>query len=92
MGLVYLLHFGTPHKHAKHYVGYTDDLDARLQDHLKGRGSPLIKAVVATGNTVVVARTWEGDRNFERSIKNQKNTPRYCPICQGIGIEVETKE
>lgn len=30
-----------------------------------------------------VARTWRGDRNFERRLKNRKNAPRLCPICRG---------
>ena len=29
MGLIYLLHFERSYHHARHYLGYTDDLDAR---------------------------------------------------------------
>lgn len=29
-----------------------------------------------------LARVWSNaDRNFERRLKNEKNTPRFCPIC-----------
>jgi hypothetical protein len=29
-----------------------------------------------------IVRTWDGaDRNFERRLKNNKNSPRLCPIC-----------
>ena len=28
--VVYLLHFAAPYKHARHYVGWTQDLRARL--------------------------------------------------------------
>lgn len=34
MGTIYLLHFSKPYKHARHYIGYTDDLDKRLARHL----------------------------------------------------------
>jgi len=30
MGVIYLLHFQRSYRHARHYLGYTDDLDARL--------------------------------------------------------------
>jgi hypothetical protein len=31
----------------------------------------------------VVARTWSGDRNFEKELKNvHKHASRYCPICK----------
>jgi len=81
--MVYLLHFDQPLHHARHYVGFTENLEKRLETHRKGIGSKLVKAIVENGNDFVVARTWaDGDRTFERHIKNQKNGPRFCPICQ----------
>ena len=44
MGLIYLLHFQRSYRHARHYLGYTDDLAARLVAHRAGRGSPLVAA------------------------------------------------
>jgi hypothetical protein len=41
-GLVYLLHFSEPYQHARHYTGWTHDLDARLQLHRAGRGARLL--------------------------------------------------
>lgn len=29
-----------------------------------------------------VARTWNANRDFEMYLKRQKNTRRYCPVCQ----------
>ncbi len=29
MGLIYLLHFERSYHHARHYLGYTEDLEAR---------------------------------------------------------------
>ena len=80
-GVVYLLHFTAPYKHARHYVGYTDDLAARLRDHFAGRGARLLEVIVSAGIGAQLARTWSGTRTMERYIKNQKNTPRLCPVC-----------
>jgi hypothetical protein len=47
------------------------------------------------GIRFVVARLWiGGDRTLERRLKNQKNGPRLCPICQkkvapGYSIDVK---
>ena len=82
--MLYLLHFDRPFHHAKHYLGFANDLDARVKRHFSGHGSKLMKAVIAAGIKVEVARTWEnGDRNLERKLHNQNNGPRLCPICRG---------
>jgi predicted GIY-YIG superfamily endonuclease len=84
LGTVYLLHFDSPLAHAKHYIGFTTDLVMRLVKHQSGSGSALMAAVEANGITWKVAQTWENvDRNFERSLKNKKNTARFCPCCKG---------
>ena len=75
-GTVYLLHFSEPYYHARHYLGYTNNLEARIERHKAGNGSPLVAAVVAAGIGVELARTWNGDRHLERRLKNRKNTPR----------------
>ena len=79
--MVYMLHFTTPLSHAKHYVGFTDNVPQRLNRHRSGHGSPLVKAVQENGSSFVLARLWDGDRKLERRIKDQKNSPRFCPIC-----------
>ena len=80
--MVYLLHFSRPYRHARHYLGYTDDLDRRLEDHQAGTGARLMEVIVEAGIEFTVARVWEGDRSLERRLKNQKNSPRLCPICR----------
>ena len=84
MGGVYLLHFERPHAHARHYLGYSDDIPSRLKAHKAGRGARLIEVIVGTGNSFVLARTWPGaTRTDERRLKNRKGSPRLCPICTG---------
>lgn len=83
--MVYLLHFDRPLHHAKHYLGYTGNLEQRLALHANPDGSShhaLIRAVRAAGIGFQLARTWaDGDRAFERQLKRQKHGPRLCPIC-----------
>lgn len=82
--VVYLLHFAQPYKHARHYVGYSELLTARLAHHRKGTGARLMAAVSAAGIEVTVARVWKGaDRTFERRIHNYARSAQLCPMCTG---------
>jgi len=81
--MVYLIHFNVPYKHARHYLGSCDDLQARLARHKAGNGARLMEVVKNAGITWQLARTWEGGKGKERELKRQKNSPRLCPICNG---------
>jgi predicted GIY-YIG superfamily endonuclease len=82
-GTVYLLHFERPYKHARHYLGFAEDLERRLELHRAGRGARLMEVVVAAGIGFELVRTWEGDRTLERLLKNRHNAPaRLCPLCR----------
>jgi predicted GIY-YIG superfamily endonuclease len=80
-GTIYLLHFSQPYKHAKHYIGFARDLSARLESHANGTGARLLQVITEAGLSFELARTWEGSRKTERSLKNRKATPRLCPLC-----------
>lgn len=82
MGTIYLLHFDRPYKHARHYLGWTRDLPARIARHFSGHGSKLMRAVQRAGIGAKVVRTWPGDRHLERALKNRKNGCRLCPECR----------
>ncbi len=80
---IYLLHFTQPYRHAQHYLGFTEDLDRRLQQHRSGRGSPLVAAAINAGTHFELAATWTGDRREERRLHRYKNSgARLCPICR----------
>ncbi len=38
-------------------------------------------AAVRRGSSAELVRTWEGDRNLERRLKNRKNARGLCPRC-----------
>lgn len=84
--MVYLIHFDQKLHHAQHYIGFVDEpthtLENRIECHKKGKGSKLLKALVEKKIGFSVVRTWEdGDRNFERKLKNRKKASLLCPIC-----------
>jgi predicted GIY-YIG superfamily endonuclease len=82
-GTVYVLHFQPAYKHAQHYVGWTaGDVAERVAVHLRGRGSPLVRAAVAAGVDVQLAATYEGTRYLERRMKRWHHTSRFCAICR----------
>lgn len=79
--IVYLLHFDQPYRHARHYIGCTRDLTARLAAHAKGQGARLLAVVRAAGIGWRLARTWPGGRDRERQLKRQGGAARHCPLC-----------
>ncbi len=78
---VYLLHFYVKLSHAGHYLGSTDNLEARLECHRKGNGARLMEVITSLGIGWHLVRTWPGGRQQERELKRYKASPRLCPIC-----------
>jgi len=81
MGTIYLIHFSKPYKHAKHYLGWTENLTKRIAKHRKGQGAKLLRVLKKEGIDFEVVRTWRGSRSDERKLKNRKEAPRLCPVC-----------
>lgn len=81
MGTCYLLHFDAPYKHARHYIGWTEDLSSRIHAHASGNGARLISVITEVGIGWQLARTWPGTRARERQIKNQGGAAGVCPLC-----------
>lgn len=79
-----------PHKvedyepHAQHYIGWTTNLDGRLDDHRTGRGAAILRAAGEAGIGWQVVRTWEGGRDLENKLKARKNARAICPVCNPI--------
>lgn len=94
-GTVYLLHFSEPIPRDRgdgprpvgHYLGWASRLTLRLEHHRAGRGARLTAAVAARGIRLELVRTWVGDRNLERRLKNRHGGhPRLCPTCRTAAI------
>jgi len=80
---VYLIHFNKAFRHARHYIGFTTNLDKRITDHLCGMGARLMEVITNAGIEWRVARTWRGDRRLERRLKDWHNAALLCPLCSG---------
>lgn len=81
-GTVYLLHLERPLKHARHYIGFSCNLEERLAAHANGTSNvPYLAAVRAEGIHWGLARIWDGDRSFERLLKNRHDAAALCPFC-----------
>lgn len=90
-GTVYLLHFSRRYHHAGHYMGFTKDVDERIERHRKGDGARLIEVITAAGIDFQVARTWKGNRALERRLKRRKCAPKLCPICRAAAAAAKKK-
>ncbi|MCI0551289.1 MAG: hypothetical protein L0287_10060 [Anaerolineae bacterium] len=65
-----------------YYTGYTQDLVARLFKHSDGKGAKFTRVWFLRGVDFALGRVWEGaDREWERKVKNYKNAPLLCTIC-----------
>jgi predicted GIY-YIG superfamily endonuclease len=86
---IYLIHFSPAYKHAKHYLGYAEDIEPRIHAHLHGRGARLTQVARDAGCILLLVRIWENaDRTTERKFKNRSHVPRLCPICQGKAVQM----
>lgn len=85
---VYLLHFERKFHHAQHYIGFTELApEKRLERHLAGDGSRLVRAVRQAGIGVDLVRVWPGGgRALERQLKKRKKAAQLCPACSGEGV------
>ena len=68
---------------ARHYVGSTSDLAERIEAHAMGKSSAasFTQAAKRAGVSFKVARVLKGGTDIEYKIKRQRNTPKWCPIC-----------
>lgn len=81
---VYLLHFTKPYRGCSHYIGWSNDIYRRYQEHvsLNGKSNPLVKAAIENDSVVLLVRVWEGEsKKFERWLKNKKGASKLCPCC-----------
>jgi predicted GIY-YIG superfamily endonuclease len=82
---VYLIHMEapiSPDHTTQHYIGFAEEIAARLEAHAAGRGARLMEVAKERGIHWHCARVWEGaSRKEERKLKNRKNAPELCPEC-----------
>lgn len=90
---VYILHFDTPLAHARHYVGWANDVERRLQHHRAGTGARFTQVLNERGIGFQLACIYpEADKTFERHLKRTHNTAKYCPLCHAQPRQYHPKE
>lgn len=89
---VYLIHFARRFRHARHYMGKTNDLKQRIADHKAGRGARLLAVLKQKGIPWRVVRVWRrADRGLERRLKTHHRAD-LCPMCTGPGAHGRGKK
>lgn len=89
---IYILEFSEPlgsNRHsARFYLGYCEDdrLQMRLKEHYMGAGAKITRAAVQRGFGLRLVATFPGDRELERKLKRQKNTPRIVQRLKKAGV------
>lgn len=85
-GYIYLLHYREKLSgHAQHYMGWTNNIENRIFEHIEGREKKckLTYEFAKAGIPFIISKLWFGTRDFERKLKNQRNHPRHCTCCNG---------
>jgi predicted GIY-YIG superfamily endonuclease len=78
----YMLHFSASFSHSRHYIGTTHDVVKRVTRHMKGQSNVgFLNAALASGIHFTLVRVWSGGHDVERKLKDRKDAPRQCPIC-----------
>lgn len=72
--------------HAQHYMGSTENLQARLKDHMAGRGSAMLAWARAEGISFALTYAAAGSRNDERYIKDNRKLAELCSICRPFAL------
>ena len=80
-GVIYMLHFDQPYKHAKHYVGWTADLLDRLDTHAAGHGARLVAVIWQAGIGFTLIRVCEGTRQHRARHQERR---RRAPVLPGL--------
>ena len=92
-GVTYLIHTLRPLAHLRHYLGWTQNLEQRLEEHRSGRGARVMQVLKEQGIEWELARTWPNTtRKFERKLKSQGGLSRHCPICEEQGLICPSRE
>jgi predicted GIY-YIG superfamily endonuclease len=80
-----------PRGKAAHYLGWAQNIEARIAQHRAGRGGRLPRAVMLAGYELRLVRTWPGaTRQLERALKDCHRLAKVCPVCAyRLGDDIE---
>lgn len=82
IGTVYLVHLSRALHGARHYLGFSTNVQQRMKAHKAGRGAPLLGAAARRGISMRVVRQWRRrDGYFEQDLKRRYELADLCPVC-----------
>lgn len=84
---LYAFHLHKRLAHAQHYTGITTDPIRREREHVRGQGSPLIKAAIEAGITysfIIISehKGYSDAKEAERRRKNRGGAKKWRPVCK----------
>lgn len=89
VGFLYLLHWRDRSGRVEHYIGWTQNLEARMKAHSSASGGcPTTRRFRRTGMRGRLVRLWRGTTRGERRLQQTLTFPLDCPLC--CGREVDT--
>lgn len=99
MPVCYLIHFSRKLHHAGHYIGFTNNLPRRMNEHLTNSptGAKLLRALNPLGIEWEVVRVWDapewsnGGHALELALKRRKKASDFCPVCRGEEVMREER-
>jgi predicted GIY-YIG superfamily endonuclease len=85
---IYIIHFHEKYKGTQHYTGISYDPKKRFENHKKGRGNGLVKAVhdagiLMTQEILMEFPDYTTAKTAEFNMKKWQTNKRWCPICDG---------
>jgi predicted GIY-YIG superfamily endonuclease len=82
-GYVYIIHLARPlaGSRSRHYVGFSTQVTKRLWHHRNNSGSNFLREANRQGIPYALVVVFRGTKKDERTLKNHKNTAKYCPCC-----------
>jgi hypothetical protein len=87
-GFIYLLHWYHRSGRVEHYIGWTQDLEARLKAHYSGSGGcPTTRRYRRASMRGKLVRLWRGTMWGERKLQQALSFPLDCPVCRGHSVE-----
>jgi predicted GIY-YIG superfamily endonuclease len=88
-GQLYLLHFDRPLNGRQHYLGWSENVPRRLEEHRKGQGGKTTAAYKRAGIGFTLAATWPGTKDDETEFK-RKRLGSLCLFCRKKNKDMTT--
>lgn len=86
---LYLLHFDRPLNGRQHYLGWSENVPRRLEEHRKGQGGKTTAAYKRAGIGFTLAATWPGTKDDETQFK-RKRLGSLCRLCSKKNKDMTT--